>query len=146
MFNETLDVYPHKNVHFDNDPNAKPVHPMPYPVPQIRLKTFKKEDSRVCWISNSCQLNKVIRCKQYQLPIIMDILRKCSVCKFFTKLDVSMQYYTFELDNKSQNSCTIITPFGIYKYLRLPMGLKCSPDIAHAIMEIYCQKIDEEFI
>ena len=76
----------------------------------------------------------------------MDILRKHSRYKFFAKLDVSMQYYTFELDNKSQDSCTIITSFGKYKYLRLLMGLKCSPDIAQAIMEMYCQKIDEEFI
>ncbi len=43
MFDETLDVYPHKKVHFDIDPNAKSVHPMPYSVPQIHLKTFKKE-------------------------------------------------------------------------------------------------------
>jgi hypothetical protein len=57
-----------------------------------------------------------------------------------------MQYYTFELENKSQDPYTSITPFGKYKYLRLPMGLKCSLDIAQAIMEIYCQKIDEEFI
>jgi hypothetical protein len=57
-----------------------------------------------------------------------------------------MQNYKFELDNNSQDSCIIITPFGKYKYLRLPMGLKCSPDIAQAIMEINCQKIDEEFI
>jgi hypothetical protein len=26
------------------------------------------------------------------------------------------------------------------------MGLKCSQDIAQAIMEMYCQKIDEDFI
>ncbi len=97
MFDETLDVYPDKRVHIDIDPNAKSVHSMPYPVPRICLKTFKKElhhlvelgvlapqqesewasssfiipkkDNRVRWISNSCHLNKVIWHRQYPLPI-----------------------------------------------------------------------------
>jgi hypothetical protein len=77
MFDETLNGYSHE-------------------------KTFKKEDNRVRWISNSCQLNKVIRCTQYPLPIIMDILRKHSRYKFFAKLEVSMLYYMFELDKKSK--------------------------------------------
>ena len=94
-----------------------------------------KKDRRVRWISNLRQINKVICCKQYLLPIIMDILHKRSKDKFFTKLVVSMQYYRFELDKESQDLCTIITPFGKYKYLRLPMGLKCSPDIVQAVME-----------
>jgi hypothetical protein len=163
MFDGTLGVYPHKRVHIDIDPNAKPVHSRPYSVPQIHLKTSKKElnhfvrisvlaaqqesewvspsfiipkkDGRVRWISNLRKLNKVIRRKQYSLPIFMNILRKHSGYKFFTKLGVSMQYYTFELDEESQDLCTIVTSFGKYKYLRLPMGLKCSPDIAQAAMD-----------
>jgi hypothetical protein len=131
MFNGTLGLYPHKKVHIDIDPNAKPVHSRPYPVPQIHLKTFKneldhlvrlgvltsqqesewaspsfiipKKDGRVRWISNLRQSNKVIRCKQYPLPIITDILRKRSGYKFFSKLVVNMQYYTFELDKESQD-------------------------------------------
>ncbi len=113
IVNGTLGVYPHKKVHIDIAPNAKPVHSWPYPIPQIHLKTFKKElnylvrigvlaaqqesewaspsfiipkkDGRVHWISNLRQLNKVIKRKQYPLPIIMDILRKRSGYKFFYK-------------------------------------------------------------
>ncbi len=69
------------------------------------------------------------------MPIITDILRKHSGYKFFTKLVVSVHNYTFELDKESQDLCTIITPFGKYKYLRLQMGLKRYPDIAQAAME-----------
>jgi hypothetical protein len=160
---ELLEFIHTQKIHIDIDPNAKPVHSRPYPVPQINLKTFKKEldyllrigvlaaqqehewaspsfiiskkDRRVRWISDLRQLNKVKRRKQYPLPMITYILRKHSGYKFFTKLDVSMQFYTFELDKESQDLCTIITPFGKYKCLRLPMGLKCSPDIAQVAME-----------
>ena len=158
-------------MYIDVDPEAKPAYSRPYAIPRINLNTFKKEldhliklgvlvrqqesewasptfiipkkDGRVRWISDLRKLNKVIKRKQYPLPIFTDILRKRIGYQFFTKLDISMQYYTFELDDESQDLCTICTPFGMYKYTRLPMGLKCSPDFAQATMENVLRGIED---
>ncbi len=69
--------------------------------------------------------------KKYPLPVIYDIMQY----KYFTKLDISMQYYTSELNKESHKLCVIIKLFGEYKYKHLPMGLKCSPDFAWQIIE-----------
>ena len=46
-----------------------------------------------------------------------------------------MQYYTLVLDKASKILYTIATPFGLYRYNRLPIGISQSPDIAQEIME-----------
>ena len=171
LFNGKLGKYPHQKIHLDIQENAKPFHAKPYAVPHIHRQVFKnelkrlceinvlqqcgrtewaagtfiipKKDGRVRWVSDFRMLNKALRRKIYPLPKIQDILHRRKNYKYFTKLDLSMQYYAFELDEESSNLCVIVTPFGKFKYKRLPMGICLSTDIAQEIMETVLQDIEE---
>ena len=48
FFEGTLGIYPHKKVHIEIEPNAKPVHVRPYPLPRIHLFMYKHELNHHC--------------------------------------------------------------------------------------------------
>jgi RNase H-like domain found in reverse transcriptase/Reverse transcriptase (RNA-dependent DNA polymerase)/Integrase zinc binding domain len=170
LFSGKLGCFPTK-VHIDVQEGCQPKACRPYPVSPYNAITFKEElqhleaigvlskfgpsawlspsfiipkkDGRVRWISDFRQLNKVIKRKVYNLPKIQDILKRRKGYRFLTKLDITMQFYTFELDEESKNLCVICTPFGNYRYNRLPMGVSQSPDIAQQHMESLFADFDD---
>ena len=172
LFNGQLKAFAGETIHLEVDPTVTPSRSRAYSVPHTQLKTFKKEldhlvsqgvlekggradwvsgtfliakkDGRVRWVSDFRALNKAIKRKFYPLPVISEVLRRRRGYKFLTKLDISMQYYTFVLDDESAELCTIATPFGLYRYRRLPMGVNASPDIAQEIMERLLMGIVED--
>ena len=75
-----------------------------------------KKDGRVRWIMDFPGLNKSLWHKVYPLQKISKIFQHHSGYQYFTKLDISKQYYTFVLGEPSRNLCTFTMPFGLYHY------------------------------
>ena len=172
LFDGKLRQFTDEKIHLDVDPTIRPSRSRAYTVPFTQRELFRQElerlvsigvlekcgradwvsgtfcipkkDGRVRWVSDFRALNKAIKRKFYPLPKISDILQRRKGYKFLSKIDLSMQYYTFGLDDESKELTTIATPFGLFRYRVLPMGVSASPDIAQEIMErVLAEVLDE---
>ena len=73
-------------------------------------------------------LNKAISREHFPKSTINDISTRLNRSKYFSTLDANMGYFQIRVDEKSLYATTLNTPFGMYLYLRMPMGLKCSSE------------------
>ena len=83
-------------------------------------------------------LNKAILREHHIIPTLEEILRKLSGAKLFSIVDAKCGYWNIELDDESSYLTTFNSPFGWYRFLRMPFGLKMSQDVFQA-------KIDQTF-
>mmetsp|Transcript_27436 Transcript_27436/g.40868 ORF Transcript_27436/g.40868 Transcript_27436/m.40868 type:complete len:1328 (-) Transcript_27436:212-4195(-) len=171
LFDGKLRTYTDAKMDIELKPGATPVYKRPYSVPRIHLEVFRKELNRlvdigvlercgpsawglpsfivpkangsVRWISDLRELNKVIKPRDYTLPVIQDIMRKRQGYKYMTKLDLSMMFYSIGLTDRAKDLCCITTPFGNFRYTRAPMGLRNSPAFAQSIIEDTLRDIDD---
>ena len=74
-------------------------------------------------------LNTAIQREHYQLPTIEEIASRLSGSKFFTVLDANSAFWQIKLDKTCTDLTTFNTPFGRYKFLRLPFGLNSSAEV-----------------
>ena len=162
LFGGGLGTLKIKPIHLELNDDAKPYHSRAFPVPKSMEAPTKKEMERLHgigvfdknhdseWASPTFiqpkktggvriltdfrKLNAQLKRKPFPLPKISDLLQKLAGFKYATAIDLSMGYYHIPLDEASQALCTTILPWGKYRYKRLPMGIKNSPDIFQSIM------------
>ena len=73
-------------------------------------------------------LNKAIQRPKYQMPTLDEVLPRLSKAKVFTTLDAKDGFYQIGLDEGSSKKTTFWTPFGRYRYLRMPFGVSLAPE------------------
>ena len=75
-----------------------------------------KKDKTVRFITDFRELNKRILRKPYPIPKIQDLLLKLEGFQYGTSVNLNMGYYHIELSHNSKKLCTIVLPWGKYKY------------------------------
>ena len=79
-------------------------------------------------------LNKAIKREHYPMRTIEEVVSRMPNAKIFSALDCSNGFYQIKLDEESAKLCTFNTPFGRYRFHRLPFGICSAPEIYQKVM------------
>lgn len=137
-----------------NNPVAKPARRIPLSIREAvkaeldrleKLGIIEKSDNPANWISNIVivekpgkkvricldpkELNEALKPVNHPIPTFQEISAKLANKSYFTTLDLKDGYFQIELNEATSELCTFSTPFGSYKYKRLPFGIRTAPEI-----------------
>ena len=88
-----------------------------------------KEDISLRLCLDPKDLNKAIKRNQWYARTLDDILPELAQSKYFTIKDATSGFWHIPLDLRSSLLTTFNTPWGKYRWLRMPFGLKVSGDV-----------------
>lgn len=88
---------------------------------------------RIC--IDPSDLNKAINREHYPMHTIEEVISTMPVATVSSVLDAKSGFLQIELDEASSLLLTFNTPIGRFRWLRLPFGIKCAPEIFQLIID-----------
>ena len=142
--------------HLHTDPDVKPVIQGPRRIPVSLRDKLKNELERLesdniiakveqptKWVSNLVvvekpnklrvcldpqHLNTALLRSHYPIPTVDEILPDLTNAKVFSTVDAKNGFWHVELDQESSLLTTFNTPFGRYRWCRMPFGIKTASE------------------
>ena len=87
-------------------------------------------------------LNKAIKREHFPMKTTEEVVQNMQGAKVFSKLDATSGYWQLKLDEESSKLCTFNTPFGHYRFLRVPFGIVSASEIFQRVMSQMVKDID----
>jgi Reverse transcriptase (RNA-dependent DNA polymerase) len=84
----------------------------------------RKKDGGWRPCGNFRRLNLLTSADRYPLPNMADLSAQLTGCSFFTKIDLQKDYLQVLVAVEDIPKTAVITPFGLFEFLRTPFGLK----------------------
>ena len=89
----------------------------------VQPKPKNPKDIRAC-LDLRLVNKSMLRTRQVQAPITEDFITEFKRCTVFSKLDLNHGYHQFPIDDQSRRIVTFSTPWGNYRYKRLPRPIQ----------------------
>ncbi|GBL58317.1 Retrovirus-related Pol polyprotein from transposon 297, partial [Araneus ventricosus] len=104
-------------------PFAAPVVLVPKPNGDIRLCIDYRK------------LNAITIPDKYPLPLMDTLLHDAKSTAFMSTLDLKTGYHQIEVNPDDKDKTTFVYPFGMFRYKRMPFGLKNAPATFQRLMD-----------
>lgn len=97
------------------------------------MVAVRNDQIRICL--DPKDLNRAIKREHYPMKTIEEIVAEIPGCTLFSTLDAKSGFLQIELDESSSFLTTFNTPIGRFRWLRLPFGISCAPEVYQRIMD-----------
>ena len=101
------------------------------------MVAVQKPDGRMRICLDPKELNEAIQREHYPLPTIEEVATRLHGAKLFSVLDARNGFWHIVLDEESSFLTTFKTPYGRYRWKRMPFGISSAPEVfQHRMCEV----------
>ncbi|GFX78439.1 retrovirus-related Pol polyprotein from transposon 17.6 [Trichonephila clavipes] len=89
------------------------------------------------------KLNEITVADTYPLPRMDDLLHQAKLPPFMSTLDLRAGYHQVKVHVEDQDKTAFVCPFGTYRFLRMPYGLRNAPATFQRLMNRFCNGLED---
>ncbi|GFW78890.1 retrovirus-related Pol polyprotein from transposon 17.6 [Trichonephila clavipes] len=112
----------------------------PYASPVVLIP---KPNGTFCLCIDYRKLNEITVADTYPLPRMDDLLHQAKLTPFMSTLDLRAGYHQVKVHVEDQDKTAFVCPFGTYRFLRMPYGLRNAPATFQRLMNRFCNGLED---